>query len=168
MPRTLIVLFLLFATSAPAMGQRFSRVEDIRSNISAYYFYVEAGTATIQVYVLGTVRHPGLYELTDGTDLGRLLALSGGPVLDVRQRSSRREVTLRLFRPGSYRSEPLYESRLDDAVTRPEAYPVLREGDVITIEVVEKQRLNWRDAFTVLGGVSALAIAVRQIITGRR
>jgi hypothetical protein len=163
--RLLVLTTLAFLAAAPAVrAQSFSRVEETRSNSTSYYFYVQPGAATVQVYVMGTVRSPGVYEVTEGTDLGKLLALSGGPLLDQRQRTTDREVTIRLFRPRQYGERPLYEAVMDRAVSRPENYPVLQDGDVLTVEIVERQRFGWRDAFTILGGVAAIAFAVESVV----
>lgn len=160
-----LLLASLGTLAAQAQTQGFNRVDATRSNINAYYYYVQPGMATVQVHVLGTVRAPGLYVLNQGTHLGDLLALSGGPVVDVRQADARRKITIRLFRAAAYGDEPIYESTLDDAVSRRETYPVLQEGDVLTVEVVEKRRFGWRDALSIVGGVSALAVALDRFLS---
>lgn len=156
--------FLVLLLAPAARGQSFNRVEDTRSNVDAYHYHVLPGAATVQVYVMGTVESPGLFEVSEGTHLGQLLALAGGPMLDPRRRSAQRDVTIRLFRPAGYGEQPLYEARFDRAVGRPDQYPVLRDGDVLTVEVVEKERFSWRDMFTVVGSISALALAVESIV----
>ena len=160
--RSLIVSLILLAAAPAASGQVFNRVEETNSNSTSYYYFVQPGAATIEAYVMGTVRSPGLYILEDGTDLGQLLALCGGPVLDVLDRDSRRRVTIRLFRPLAYTDKPIYETELGRAVVQREPYPILRNGDVLTVEIIEARRFNWRDAFTVVGGISALAVAIQQ------
>lgn len=162
--RSLLLCALFVAAASAAHGQRFNRVEDTKSNVDAYFYHVQPGAATVQVYVLGTVQAPGFYEVSDGTHLGQLLALSGGPTLNARRESSDRKVTIKLYRPAGYGERPLFEALLDEAVTRPSTYPVLRDGDVLVVEIVEKERFNWRDAFSIIGGVSALALAVERIV----
>lgn len=167
---TLILAALLVLLAAPAaFGQRFNRVEETKSNVGAYFYHVVPGAATVQVYVMGTIQSPGLYEVSDGTHLGQLLALAGGPTLGPQSRATDRDVTVRLFRPGGgYGERPLYEARLDEALARPEAYPTLRDGDVMTVEITEKDRFGWRDMFTVVGAVSALALAVESVVQAVR
>lgn len=161
---TALALALLGFTLPAAHAQVFNRVEETNSNSTAYYFHVEPGSATIETYVMGTVGAPGLYIVADGTDLGQLLALSGGPTLNVRDRNSRRTVQIRLYRPLAYSDRPVYASDLDRAVVQQEPYPILRNGDILTVEVVEHRRFSWRDAFTVVGGISAVAVALDRAI----
>ena len=160
-----LALVLLALMIPAARAQVFNRVEETTSNSTAYYFHVQPGSATIETYVIGTVGSPGLYVVGDGTDLGQLLALAGGPNMDVRERNSRRTVEIKLFRPLAYSDRPVYAANLQHAVVQQEPYPILRNGDILTVEIVEHRRFNWRDAFTVIGGVSALAIAVERAVT---
>jgi protein involved in polysaccharide export with SLBB domain len=164
--RSLLLGLVLLATDAAA--QEFSRVEETTSNSTSYYYYVQPGSATIETYVMGTVRSPGLYIVQDGTDLGQLLALSGGPILDVLDQTRRRQVTIRLFRPLAYSDRPIYEIELGRAVVQREPYPILRNGDILTVEIVEARRFDWRDLLTVVGGLSALAIAVERGVAALR
>lgn len=161
-PALLIALSLFCVGNGLAQG--LGRVEETTSNIPSYFYYVLPGAPTVQVDVLGTVRAPGLYELTEGTDVGQLLALSGGPVLMVRQRASRREVTVKLFRPSSNGGAPFYEAVLEQAVGDPEGYPVLRDGDVLTVEVTEQARFTWRDVSSVVGTIGVLVLAVERLL----
>jgi len=164
---SILVLFTCLYLVAPTQAQHFNRIEDTISNIGSYYFYTQPGIATIQVYVLGTVQSPGLYEISDGTDLGQLLALSGGPVLQARYSNDRQTTIIRLFRPGSFTAEPIYETVLDRAITKQENYPILREGDVLTVEVIQKRRFNWRDSISILGSLASVGIILERIISSR-
>jgi hypothetical protein len=165
---TVLGAVVVLSAARPAYGQRFNRIEDTHSNVDAYFYHVQQGAASVQVYVMGTVQAPGLYEVSEGTHLGQLLALSGGPQLSPQRRASDRQVTIRLFRPTGYGERPLYEERLDRAVAHPAAYPALRDGDVMTVEVLEKDKFSWRDIFTVVGAVSALALAVENVVSAAR
>lgn len=158
----LLMLSLFYTDSALAQG--LGRVEETTSNIPSYFYHVLPGAPTVQVDVLGTVRAPGLYELTEGTDVGQLLALAGGPVLMVRQRVLRREVTIRLFRSSSNGGAPIYESVLEQAVGDPETYPVLQDGDVLAVEVTERARITWRDISSIVGTIGVLALAVERLL----
>lgn len=157
------VLLALASPQAQAQEQRFGQVEETESNITSYYYYVQTGAATIEVKVLGTVRSPGLYLLSEGTNLGQLLALSGGPVLDVSQRSKPRTAIVRLYRPQASGQDLIYEGEFErNVVTESENYPDLQDGDVMTVEVTERQRLVWRDLFTIANTVALIALAVER------
>ena len=159
--KCLIVLGVLFILTEFSYAQSLGRVAETESNIQSYYFFVEPGSPTVQVNVLGTVRWPGLYEIMEGTDLRQLLALSGGPLLNVQQSISRRRVTVRLFRAAT--EEPLYEADFDRMIVNTESYPTLRDGDVLTVDVVERTRFTWRDFASIVGAVGSLAWALERI-----
>lgn len=153
---------LAFALVAvPASGQaeqgRLGRSEQVRSTAPGYYVYHQPGEATIQVAVEGAVVNPGLYEVAVGTELSRVLALSGGPSYDSRQPDQRQRVEVRLFRPAVGQ---LYAATIQDLSSNPDPVPSLREGDSIIVEVVMKRTFGWQDVFTIAGGVAAVAFLV--------
>lgn len=159
------LLLALTALDVQAQERRFGRVEETETNIDSYYYYVQPGAAAVAVKVLGTVRNPGLYLLSEGTDLGKLLALSGGPVLDPRQRSIEHTAIIRLFRPRTGGQALIYKAELEGGVvTEPEAYPALEDGDVMTVEVIKDRGFTWRDVFTVTNTVVLIALTVTRLV----
>ena len=133
---------------------RIGQSEQTVSNAPGYYQHHLPGEATIQVQVEGAVVNPGLYEIADETDLRRLLALSGGPRIDVRDRQSERRVELRLIRPGT---GLIYGALLADAAGNPSVIPPLRHDDALLVEVIDKRRFGWQDAATVIGAAGTVA-----------
>jgi protein involved in polysaccharide export with SLBB domain len=163
MHKHILPLVLLLGLAAPlAHAQELGRAESTLSNAGTYYFLYEPGEATIQVSAIGAVRQPGLYEVAAATDLRRLLVLSGGPELAPQNARNDRRVTVQLLRQGS--AQPVFSAGLDEAMARGSA-PGLREGDVLLVEVLERERFNWRDAFTVVGGLSAIAFIVQTVVS---
>lgn len=176
MPRSLFALGLALALAAPALGQeaypappdldpcqgRLGRAELTENTSSTYFRFSAPGEATVQVHVQGAVEQPGLYEVGVGTDLGRLLALAGGPTYDVRESSRRRTVEVRLFRPRAGLA-PIYATTLEDTATNPGVYPRLCEGDTMLIDVVERQGFTWQAAATIAGGISAVALLLQAL-----
>jgi hypothetical protein len=169
----LVLTFILFAVAAgapraqefdPCQG-RFLRPAPEGTPSASYHRYYLPGEATVQVSVVGAVQQPGLYEVAVGTDIGRLLALSGGPRYDVRESGRGRRVELRLFRP---QAGPLaiYATTLQDAATNTAAYPPLCEGDTFLVDVIERRRFGLQEIATIAGGVSAIALIV-SVIAGR-
>jgi len=110
--------------------------------------------------VEGAVQQPGLYEVGVGTDLGRVLALAGGPNYATRESNRDRNVEVRLFRPNAG-SAPIYATTLEDTATNPDVYPDLCEGDTMLIDVVESKRFGWQAVGIIAGGLSAVALIVR-------
>ena len=160
----LALLAAVLLAAVPASAQedlgRIGRSELIRSTAPGYYVYHEPGQATIQVAVEGAVRNPGLYEVALGTDLGRVLALSGGPAYDARQPDQKQRVEIRLFRDGE---GLIYGATLQDLASNSEVYPALREGDSMVVEVVTKRTFGWSDAVTIAGGLSAVAFLINAL-----
>ncbi len=138
-----VVMFLTVGTAA---SQNFGRVEQTLSTAPNYYSYYQPGFATVQVHVVGAVTTPGLYEVNEGTDLGVLMSLAGGPKMDVRRSAAKRKVELRLFRGGE---DPIFQVDLADASKNPSSYPVLEEGDVFRVDVIDRTRFSWRDALQI-------------------
>ncbi len=167
MRRLLILAALAAATPTGAHAQdvsegRLGRAELTESTSNTYYRYYVPGEATVQVSVVGAVVQPGLYEVGLGTDLGRVLALAGGPRYEARESGRRRRVEVRLFRPDAG-PEPIYATTLQDTATNPAAYPALREGDTLLIDVVERRAFGWQDAATVVGGLTAVALLIQAL-----
>lgn len=141
---------------------RIGQSEQTVSTAPGYYRHHLPGEATIQVQVEGAVVNPGLYEIADETDLRRLLALTGGPRVDVRDRESERRVELQLIRPGQ---GLVYGALLADAAANPDRIPALRHDDALLVEVVDKRRFNWRDAVALAGTGGTIALVIR-LLTG--
>lgn len=144
-------------TDAPLVT-RLGQSEQTRSNSTGYYYNHLPGEATIQVQVEGAVQYPGLYEVGVGTDLRRVLALAGGPRLDVRDRQSDRRVDLRLLRPSE---GAIYVSTLATASVRPDLIPPLRHDDTLLVDVIERRRFGWQDAATVIGALGTFAFLLQ-------
>ncbi|MEM1118163.1 MAG: SLBB domain-containing protein, partial [Bacteroidota bacterium] len=137
--RPLVLATLALApltASAQADQGRLGRSELVRSTAPGYYVYHQPGEATIQVSVEGAVVNPGLYEVAVGTELDRLLALSGGAQVDARQPDQRQRVEVRLFRPEVGQ---VYAATTQDLSSNPAPVPALREGDSLIVEVVTRR-----------------------------
>ena len=109
------------------------------------------------------MRNPGLYEVAVGTDLGRLLALTGGAAYDVREDRERQRAEVRLYRP---QEGVVLSSTTADIAANPSAFPPLREGDSIIVDVIRKRQFGWQDAATIAGGLSGVALLI-SVLAGR-
>jgi protein involved in polysaccharide export with SLBB domain len=153
---------LLLVPFAQAQSE-FNRVDQTRSNAGTYVFFTQPGAATLQVQVLGTVRTPGLYEVSEGTTMGQLMALSGGPPLNVRSGKTKVTTTVRLYRPNPAGSALLYEGLLEDGISDPARYPTLQDDDVIMVDVTQRQPFGWRDAARVIGAVGVVVLTAGRV-----
>jgi hypothetical protein len=165
----LLLLALVAAQTASAqtvppadepLVTRLGQSEQTRSNSTGYYYNHLPGEATIQVQVEGTVAYPGLYEVGVGTDLRRVLALAGGPRLDVRDRDSDRRVDIRLLRPSE---GAIYVSTLAAASVRPDLIPPLRHDDTILVDVISRRRFTVQDAATIIGALGTVAFFIQAV-----
>ena len=166
-------LLLIAAALAPALvaaqppdpdapATRIGRSERTVSTAPGYYRHHLPGEATIQIQVEGNVVNPGLYEIADETDLRRLLALAGGPQVDIRDPQRERRVEIRLVRPGV---GMIYGALLGDAVSNPSVIPPLRQDDALLVEVIDTRRFGWQDVATIVGAAGTLAFAI-SLLTG--
>lgn len=159
--RAAVVLVLSAVASAGLSAQpltRLGQAEQTRTNSAGYYYHHLPGEATIQLQVSGAVLFPGLYEVSVGSDLRRVLALAGGPRLDVLDRQSDRRVRLTLFRP---QEGAIYVSSLDVASVYPELIPALQQDDSILVDVLTRRRFGWQDAATVIGALGTFGFLIQ-------
>lgn len=110
----------------PAEAQIPSSLSTGGDRISArgFYKFSQPGDAIVQVIAVGSIPAQGIYELTAGTSLADLIALSGGAVPD-----RRGEATVRLHREGAATLEVDARSLFEE-----NRQPIaLREGDVVEV-----------------------------------
>lgn len=137
--------------------------ERSRYGAASYYNYSDPADVTILVNVWGTVRNPGLYEIPQGTSLSHLLSLSGGPIVSPRSRGHDRTIEVRLFRPEAGSRDVIFAMEMENEVIATRSDPALREGDVVTVETVTRERLRWRHIFPVIAAIGTVTIAVERL-----
>jgi hypothetical protein len=135
----------------------------LQSEGTSYHVFARPGQNTVQVLVLGSGINAGLYEIGDGTDLAQLVALSGyGP--GVRRARDDRTVTIQLYRDNARRERRLvYDSTLDSLVTAQAPYPTLQTGDILRVEVVDRERFSWRDGLQIFTAAAAVALTIERL-----
>ncbi|MEZ4698713.1 MAG: hypothetical protein R2834_00165 [Rhodothermales bacterium] len=152
-----------FCAIQPALAQQnFGRIEDTDTNIRSYFYFVEPGAATIQVYAYGKIGAPGVYVLEEGSNMALLLALSGGPVFATNPDWNQTPY-VRLFRDRGGARTQIYESTLDEILNTTTNTPVLQDGDVLTLEVEQRRRMNWRDIFTIISPILSTLLLVERL-----
>lgn len=162
--RAAAALVLLSTLPVPtAVAQALGRIEQTETNVSSYYHFAERGTATVKVLVLGSVASPGIYEVSDGTDLETLLVLAK-PVINPPAGSGigRSRMLVQLFREQTEGRELLYEAELSDTFERRSDRPVLREGDFLMVEMREN-RLEWRDLLRIAQTIAVFGLAIDRL-----
>ena len=156
-----MLLVTSFVGSALAQSQPISQLEErSRTSAASYYNYVDPGQAPIRVNVWGAVRNPGLYNVPSDTHLSTLISLAGGPEIASRNQRERREILLCLSRDAEGRRQIIYETLLENEVLQGEEDPLLQEGDMLAVDIIQRQRFSWRDALPIVSTVASVAIAV--------
>ncbi|MCB0720455.1 MAG: SLBB domain-containing protein [Bacteroidetes bacterium] len=155
----LTVAAALYVSAGANANAQVIDLERSRYSPAAYYNYGEQGDITVIVNVWGTVRNPGLYEVTKGTTLSTLFSLAGGPLVGTRYKSTTRRVTLKLTRG----EERIVDFTMENQVLALEMDPVLEMGDVLTVETVERRGFSWRDVFPVVAAVASVALAAERL-----
>lgn len=124
------------------------------------YRYARPGESTVRVNVWGDVRQSGLYEIPVGTDLLDLLSMAGGPDLPEERRRERRSVVLQLSRSTEGRYELFFEAPLDDVAAQQRLLPEIKNGDILTVRTIVKDRFGWRDVLAVTSAAGTIAVVV--------
>ena len=162
----LLVFCVLSLGVSELTAQRIGRVEQIENQTNAYYSYVIPGAQTVQIQVMGAVPSPGLYEVPAGTPLNQLLSLTGGPMMGPRAKLNPRKVHIRVYRPAL--SEPLIlDTEFEQAISDPASWPVFQDGDVMEVDVVERQRISWRDIIAIVNTAAILVFTYDRIQDGQ-
>ncbi len=163
-----LALFALLLTAAAARpaGAQILRPNDVRVSTSPGYFtYFLPGERTSQVTVLGTVRAPGLYLVSAGTNLGELLGLAGGPYAGPVSNEVERTTTIRLYRATEGGTREVIYERSDEAFARDAAaYPVVLDGDTVEVTTTERRLRTYRDTLTVIGAVATIVVVALQVV----
>ena len=162
MYRVFLICALGLGFALQTQAQSFDRIDKIRTN-TAFFFFAQPGDATIQISIWGSVAS-GIYEVPVGTNLDKLLTMAGGPPPDLRQSGTRHEITIRLFREQGAGRTMIYEAPLDRMLVETEAYPVLQDYDVLTLETIVHRGFGWRDALSLLTSVGTFILIVERLI----
>lgn len=151
------------AVSSSAAAQFVASPQEVAATGTAYRVFVRPGEPIIRVQVLGDVGS-GIYDIGAATTISELIALAGGVPLSDASPTVTRTVTVRLFREHAGRRDLVYEATVADMIQQPGRYPVLQDGDVITVETQVRQRFNWREATSIVSAVASLTLLVLRVI----
>jgi len=168
----LLILFT-FKTTAQELPDRFlDRAPGLAGRGMANYIYTQRGDLPIHVSVWGQARNPGRYEIPEGTNLGDLLSLAGGPGFDTRgivlgidqrERQRRGRTHIRVSRSRGGNTGVVVESQIDNLLYEEVRNFELRDGDVVMIDMV--QRFNVWDAVMIISSSASMILLVDRIFT---
>lgn len=153
---------VLLALVVPLESQ--AQFTDFRSEGTNYFTFARPGENTIQILLLGDTGRDGIYEIGEGTDLAEFIALAGGAGESPLGAGERRNITVRLLRPGEDgQRRVVYESGMSELLERRD-YPTLESDDVLRVEVQSRRVFGWRDALSIVSGASTIILLVDRII----
>lgn len=159
MKKTIGFLLVLFLVVSSGWAQSRDTGQSA-ANYAAFYSYSEPGDLTIRVSAWGAVRFPGLYEIPRGTSLQSLFSLSGGPQLGVRERRSKRNMTIELFRNVEGERQLIFRQEMENDITGIESNPMLFDGDVLSVQSVTRRTFSVRDIFPILSAALTTVILI--------
>lgn len=146
-----------------ASAQEFGRMSEQIASGTSYRIFARPGDATVQVVVVSD-RGSGVYEVPPETDLGKLVALTGG--LGEGDARRARGATVRLLRAEGGVRRAVYEAPMQQLLLEPGRHPTLLEGDVLTVEPKRTSRFGWRDVLSIATAASTLTWTLRALLTG--
>lgn len=162
-PARLLVSFLaLVAITTAASAQR-GLVNELIQQGTSYYVFVEEGTPSVEVYLLGDGTRNGVYRLQRDVSLTEALALAGGTA---RSDTTERQIstaTVRVLRMQGASRRPIYEAVAEQMLLEPELHPDLQTGDVIETQVTYEDRpepFTFRDGLELTARIASVVSAV--------
>lgn len=159
----IVVVFLaLICSSAWTWAQNQPRIEPSSRSAQSSYVYLagKESVITIRASVTGDVKNPGLFEIEKGWRLDELLAATGGPTLGQRRQQDVRSVRVRISRETENGRIVIYDEQYEGMLMSPEDYPVIQNGDWVSVETTLNEGFSKRDMLSVAG----LAIGVINLI----
>jgi len=168
----LMFIVTLVATAQEIPDRIFDQTPGLAGRGMANYVFTRRGDLPIHVSVWGAARLPGRYEIPEGTDLGQLLSLAGGPGYDTRgviigidqqERQRRGRTFIRVSRSSGGSTRVVLESRIDNLLYDDIRNFQLRDGDVIMVDMV--QRFNLWDAVMIISSSASMILLLDRIFT---
>ncbi len=164
MLKKLILILLLFVSSA--FAQLFESGTKIVTGggSSAYYFVGKTGELTITVNLWGFVRNPGRYEVPSSTDLVQLISYGGGPLKEAKLKDVK---IIRNVREDLTIVEKVIKVNVEKIIEDGEPSPILLPGDTVvvpgaSIDVIKDILAILRDIGLAAGGIAAIINVLRR------
>jgi hypothetical protein len=168
----LVVTTTLLALAATPVSGQSQAPEIIPENWSgaggAYYDLASPTAVVDHVHVWGNLGRPGIYKIPRGTRLSTLYTAAGGPTAGPQTPQQRQDTRLRLLRPNGEGYEVIYETRFRNHPPPFVDDPIMRNGDVVSVETRVTQALHWREVLTTVSSLATFYLLMDRLITGRR
>jgi len=159
MPRlaaALLLFSLAWLLAIPPAAAQDAPTPGLTSPLENPNRFARPGMPTNEVWVWGEVSQPGIWRVERGADLVQFLSHLRVPGLLQQQSQTRTRFTLKIYRGESQSRELIYEIRLDELLEEGGEYPQLQDGDILAVELRQRQS-RLQIARLVTGVVSSAA-----------
>ncbi|NBB87377.1 MAG: hypothetical protein GVY12_14310 [Bacteroidetes bacterium] len=159
MPRlaaALLLFSLAWLLATPPAAAQDAPTPGLTSPLENPNRFARPGMPTNEVWVWGEVSQPGIWRVERGADLVQFLSHLRVPGLLQQQSQTRTRFTLKIYRGESQSRELIYEIRLDELLEEGGEYPQLQDGDILAVELRQRQS-RLQIARLVTGVVSSAA-----------
>jgi hypothetical protein len=171
---TLLFTSTLYTTAQEVPERIYDQTPGLAGRGMANYVFTRRGDLPIYVSVWGTARLPGRYEVPEGTDLGQLLSLAGGPGIDFRgfsigvdyvgrQQQQRGKTHIRVSRSIGGKNYIVLDQRIDMLLVDDIRNFQLQDADVIMIDTVSHFSI-W-DAMSMISITASVFLLLDRIFT---
>jgi hypothetical protein len=171
---TLLLTSTLYTTAQEVPDRIYDQTPGLAGRGMANYVFTRRGDLPIYVSVWGTARLPGRYEIPEGTDLGQLLSLAGGPGVDFRgftvgvdylgrQQQHRGKTHIRVSRSIGGKNHIVLDQRIDMLLIDDIRNFILQDADVVMIDQVS--RFNVWDAMSIISISASVILLLDRIFT---
>jgi hypothetical protein len=170
MKRLLLLIGFVSQTVGVLSAQTYPSADISRASNAAYFNYTRVGDVAVTVNIWGTIRYPGRYELTKGSDLGDAVSLAGGPAdIGDRPKEYARSISVTLSRQGINGRQVIFQSDLSQIVESKTSLPVLQDDDVLYVNTVTTSKTDiTRILLPAMNLVATTLLIVWRIIDIRR
>ncbi len=131
--------------------------------------FARPGMPTNEVWVWGEVSQPGIWRVERGADLVQFLSHLRVPGALQERAGTRTRYTLKIYRGQPRERDLIFETRLDELLEQGGDYPELQDGDILAVELRQRQS-RWQIArlvTTTISSAASLTLLFLRIRDGR-
>ena len=161
MQRILVVSFILLFAGVPTSAQGIA--EAAMENL-----YARPGHPTMVIYVLGDVEITGRWRVEREVQLLDLLAVARPSVVMTEGSQTVEDVRVKVFREADQGRRLAFDEPMESLLTSVHASLVLAEGDVVVVDLIEKQvstTVGFREILAIATSVASLVLTAVALAT---
>lgn len=147
-----LLMALIF--SAPGLAQQGPSPAQLLASSGSQTVkeYGRPGYPKMTVYVWGRA-DTGVWNVERGTDLLEFVSVVARVQMTNNSPERRLIDKLSIYREGSRRGRPDFETRIETLFSARGSYPALQDGDILVLESTARNRFTWRDVARITGAL---------------